>query len=96
MSLDVSLYSKEKKRVICNCCFREYKERELLYTANITHNLGEMASEVGIYKAIWRPKEIGAKYGKDITSVVEKGLLDLKSRPEYFKKYQPGSLSVLE
>jgi len=62
-------------------------ETESLYWANITHNLGEMAEKAGIYKALWRPEEIGAKYAKDIIEVVEKGLADLKSRPEYFEQF---------
>ena len=62
-------------------------ETELLYWTNITHNLGEMADKAGIYKALWRPEEIGAKYAKDIIEIVEKGLSDLKSRPEYFKQF---------
>ncbi len=30
-------------------------QRESLYWANITHNLGKMAKEAGIYEALWRP-----------------------------------------
>lgn len=87
MSLDVSLYSKEKKTVMCYSCMHEHEEQELLYDANITHNLGEMADKAGIYKALWRPEETGAKYAKDITEIVEKGLADLKARPEYFEQF---------
>ena len=58
-----------------------------LYWANITHNLNTMASRAGIYKALWRPEEIGVKYAKDIIEIVEKGLNDLKERPEYFKQF---------
>jgi len=58
-----------------------------LYWANITHNLGEMAEKAGIYKALWRPEEIDAIYSKDIIDIVEKGLYDLKQRPEYFKQF---------
>jgi len=65
----------------------EHEEQELLYDANITHNLGEMAVKAGIYKALWRPEEIGAKYAEDIIEIVEKGLADLKERPEYFEQF---------
>jgi len=58
-----------------------------LYQANITHNLGEMADKAGIYKALWRPEEIGAKVANDIVEILEKGLNDLKTRPEYFKQF---------
>ena len=87
MSLDVSLNSVEKKTVMCYSCMNEYEEQEMLYDANITHNLGNMADKAGIYQALWRPEEIGAKYAKDIIDIVEKGLADLKARPEYFEQF---------
>ena len=62
-------------------------ETDSLYWANITHNLGKMAGEAGIYKALWRPEEVGAKYAKDIIETVDKGLADLKARPEYFEQF---------
>lgn len=62
-------------------------ETASLYWANITHNLGKMAGEAGIYKALWRPEEVEAKYAKDIIEIVEKGLADLKARPEYFEQF---------
>jgi hypothetical protein len=43
--------------------------------------------KAGIYKALWRPEEIGAKYAKDIIEIVEKGLADLKARPKYFEQF---------
>lgn len=58
-----------------------------VYEANITHNLGEMAEKAGIYKALWRPEEINAVHAKDIIDILEKGLTDLKARPEHFKMF---------
>lgn len=87
MSLDVSLYSVEKKTVMCYSGMHEHEEQEMLYDANITHNLGEMADKAGIYRALWRPEEIGAKYAKDIIEVVKKGLANLKASPEYFENF---------
>lgn len=63
------------------------EEAEELYSANITHNLGKMAAEAGIYKALWRPEEIGAEKAHDIIPIVTKGLADLKARPDYFKQF---------
>jgi len=60
---------------------------ECLYEANITHNLGEMASKAGIYKALWRPEEIDAKFAKDIILILEVGLNSLKAHPYYFKQF---------
>jgi hypothetical protein len=83
------------------------EEDEVVYDANITHNLGEMASEAGIYEALWRPHRLRPDYNipesdhhaewefedsvtikaKEIIPLLEKGLLDLKSRPKHFEKF---------
>ena len=72
MSLDVSLYA---------------VKRTCVFDANITHNLGKMANEAGIYNACWSPETIDAKQAKDIIPFLERGLADLKSRPEHFKQF---------
>jgi len=33
-------------------------DHDEVYWANVTHNLGKMASEAGIYYALWRPHEL--------------------------------------
>ena len=58
-----------------------------VFDRNITHNLGEMAEEAGIYKALWRPDENGFEKGSDLIPVLEAGMKDLKERPEYFMKF---------
>ena len=63
------------------------KEEIELFSANITHNLNEMAEEAGIYNACWRPEEIGVKLAGDIAGLLEVGLTYLKARPEHFKKF---------
>jgi len=63
------------------------KEDEYVYDAGITHNLGGMANEAGIYKALWRPEEINKEKAGDIIGLLEVGLTDLKSRPKYFEKF---------
>jgi len=64
-----------------------YKKYKCVYDANITHNLNTMADKAGIYYALWRPEEIGKTKAKDIIELLEKGLADLKQRPEYFKQF---------
>lgn len=85
MSLDVTLSSKLYLSYDKGATYVEQEED--VYSANITHNLTEMASEAGIYKALWRPEEIGATKAEDIIPLLEKGLKDLKERPEYFEKF---------
>ena len=87
MSLDVSLYDIGK--ITGN--------RFYLFEANITHNITEMAEAAVIYKELWRPEEINATRAKHIIMALERGLADLKARPEYFKQYDsPNKWGVYE
>jgi hypothetical protein len=78
-----------------------------VYSANITHNLGKMASEVKLsngmtlYDILWRPDEQeGLKLAKDISELLDEGWNILLSDPEKFKKFEPdngwGSYEGLE
>lgn len=58
-----------------------------VFDRNITHNLGAMASEAGIYKALWRPLENGYEYAKDITPILEEGLEKMKDNPDHYEKF---------
>ena len=62
-------------------------EMEYVYDSSMTHNLNTMAKESGIYKAIWRPEEISVHKAEGIIQLLEIGLVMLKSRPKYFKKF---------
>ncbi len=62
-------------------------EDDYLFSANITHNLGEMADAVGIYKHLWRPEELGIKTAKELIEPIMKGLTDMKARPDHYKKF---------
>jgi len=71
MSLDVSLYLDDKE----------------VFTANITHNLGEMAEAAGIYQHVWRPKEMGITRAKELIEPIGKGLELMRTLPATFKQY---------
>lgn len=86
MSLDVSLIGQPVKE-ICYHCGQEYEVEETLYDANITHNLGKMASEANIYYCIWRPEEIGCAFANEIIEPLSKGLADMKARPDHYKQF---------
>jgi hypothetical protein len=64
-------------------------ESNRVFDHNITHNLGRMADEAGVYYALWRPAEIGAKTAKDISPLLADGLNNLKANPDRFKKLNP-------
>lgn len=58
-----------------------------VFSANITHNLGAMADEAGIYKHLWRPEEIGIYSAGELIEPLEVGLTLMKQDPERFKKF---------
>lgn len=60
MSLDV--YLSRKKWISYDAGKTLTKEEEIVYSANITHNLGKMAAEAGIYEALWRPHRLKESY----------------------------------
>lgn len=60
-----------------------------VYSANITHNLGKMASEAGIYQHLWRPEELGIHKAKDLIEPLTEGLTLLRSDPARFKAFNP-------
>lgn len=89
MSLDVCLNG-EAKYGPCQCeCGHEHicKKSECLYTSNITHNLGYMAEEAGIYKHLWRPEEIEITKASQLIEPLRAGLALMKSDPARFKKH---------
>lgn len=79
MSLSVYLYPGPNETGDC------------LYSANITHNLNKMASEAGLYAALWRPDENGFTKAKDITAILTAGLTLLIIDPSRFNAFNPSN-----
>jgi hypothetical protein len=69
--------------------YLEFIQPTEIYWRNITHNLGKMAGEAGIYEALWRPEEIGITQASQLIEPLEAGLELLKSDPERFKAFNP-------
>ena len=69
---------------------REYETNEV-FSANITHNLGTMASEAGIYHHLWRPEEINIYKAKELINPLREGLHMLKSDRIKFEQYNPSN-----
>jgi hypothetical protein len=76
MSLDFYLYAEDK----------DDNEIMVLHE-NITHNLGAIAEEAGIYEALWHPERIKAEHARDIIPHLSQGLLKLKTRPKHYKQF---------
>lgn len=62
-----------------------------VYSSNITHNLGKMAREAGIYDALWRPDENGIEIAYQLIESLLTGLKRLKAEPEHFKQFNPAN-----
>lgn len=62
-----------------------------IYTANITHNLTQMAEAAGLYSCLWRPDEIGITKANQLIEPLQAGLSLLKSEPERFKAFNPAN-----
>jgi len=100
MSLDVYLNG-PLTMTPCTCqnCgnVHEHETREELFWANITHNLGRMAKEAGIYSHLWRPEEIGIAKAAQLIEPLQIGLALLKSDPTRFKAFDdPGEWGTYE
>jgi hypothetical protein len=89
MSLDVYLIGEpEEVECFCTCGNKHTKtESACFYSSNITHNLGEMALEAGIYEHLWRPEEIEITKANQLVEPLSKGLSLMKSDPKRFKKF---------
>lgn len=60
-----------------------------VFEYNITHNLGKMASEAGLYEAMWRPEEQGWTHARDLVDPLRDGLATLQSDPVRFEAFNP-------
>jgi hypothetical protein len=64
-------------------------EDDTVYSANITHNLSEMADAAGIYKHLWRPDEIGITKASELIEPLRAGLEQLQANPLHFQQFNP-------
>jgi len=72
MSLDVTLTNEDGTEV---------------YSANITHNLGKMADEAGIYDCLWRPDENGITHARQIIEPLAAGVALLATQKDRFEAF---------
>lgn len=69
---------------------QEYETDEV-FTANITHNLTEMANEAGIYKYLWKPEKLEITKAEELIEPLNQGLHRLKSEPKRYKYFNPSN-----
>jgi hypothetical protein len=58
-----------------------------VYEANITHNLGKMGAEAGIYKALWRPEELPITTAGELIPLLRDGITLMDGSPSHFKSF---------
>ncbi len=58
-----------------------------VFWANITHNLGAMAKEAGLYEALWQPNMLAR--AADLIEPLRGGLARLKTNPDAFRRLNP-------
>lgn len=64
--------------------------RHEVYWSNITHNMGAMASECGdLYKALWRPEELGATRASELIEPLTNGLQILIADKDRLQEFNP-------
>ena len=71
--------------------FQAGDESGCCFSANVTHNLGRMANEAGIYKHLWRPDEIGVVVAADLIDPLREGLDKLESDRARFEALNPSN-----
>lgn len=60
-----------------------------LFSANITHNLSQMAAAADLYEYVWRPDENGIERANQLIERLQKGLDELIANPKKYRKYEP-------
>lgn len=60
---------------------------QIVYDSNITHNLVPMAVAAGIYRHLWRPKELGITKAESLIEPLTEGLARLRADPDKFRAY---------
>lgn len=63
--------------------------RTYVYDANITHNLGRMAEEAGIYRHLWRSEELGITKAGELVEPLRAGVRKMVDAPDHYKMFNP-------
>ena len=65
------------------------KNGEVVWSGNVTHNLGRMARQVPwLYQAVWMPDEHDME-ADNVLEAVSNGLAHLLENPYTYKKFEP-------
>ena len=67
----------------------EWNYDETVFDANITHNLGRMAAEAGVYDCCWRPEENGITHARQLIEPLRAGIAAMRADPARFEQHNP-------
>lgn len=62
-----------------------------VFEANYTHNTNAMAEAAGIYKAVWRPEEVGITTAKQLIAPLRNGIAKMEDTPDKFIAMNPSN-----
>lgn len=67
----------------------EFTDENHLYTRYVTHNLGKMARELGIYEYIWRPDEVDVVRAKQLIKPLGVAIDNIRDRKAHYRTFNP-------
>jgi hypothetical protein len=85
MSLDIYLHN--TRQLKCDCGRIHDLGTDLVFDANITHNLGKMADEAKIGDAVWNPEKVGIKNAGQLAEVLTPAIRDMDLRPDHYRQF---------
>lgn len=87
MSLDI--YLRNTKTIQCDCGKIHELETELVFDANITHNLTEMADKAGLYDPLWNGHIEGhvIETAGDLAHILNPAIRHMDLNPDYYRQF---------
>ena len=67
--------------------YLERMQPTVVFDYNITHNLGRMAVEAGLYNALWNPEAAGVRQSRQLAPLLREGLARLEAEPDRFRAF---------
>jgi hypothetical protein len=58
------------------------------FSANITHNLADMADALGVYQMLWHPEEILGLHAKEMIPALDQAIQELEINPNKYIQYE--------
>lgn len=66
-------------------------DERYVYEANITHNMGRMAAECGLYEPLWEAQDKGLTHAAQLIEPIRDGLAALRADADYLRQFNPAN-----